>query len=325
MPDPASRANSSALRPLLLAAMLVAPAAPAADVFATLQAEYAASVRPLTTRFCLECHSAAKKEGELDLERFASLADVRRDPKAWVKVGEMLHDGEMPPKTSKQPTTAEKRSLGDWARRYLDAEARAAAGDPGPVVLRRLSNAEYRYTLEDLAGVDLNPGKEFPADGAAGEGFTNAGGAQTMSPALLAKYFDAGKEVARHAVLLPDGIRFSPASTRADWTNEALDRIRGFYRRFAASGGGAKVNLQGVIFDTNDGGLLPVENYVAALLAERAAIAAGSKSVEAVARDRKLNAKYLGILWRTLEDRSPSLALDAVRAKWRAAKPNEPG
>ena len=40
------------------------------------------------------------------------------------------------------------------------------------------------------------------------------------------KYLDAAKEVARHAVLLPDGIRFSEGTTRRDWTDEILDDIR---------------------------------------------------------------------------------------------------
>src|SRR5437870_13694870 len=103
--------------------------------------------------------------------------------------------------------------------------ALAHAGDPGPVVLRRLSNAEYTYTLRDLTGVDaLDPAREFPVDGAAGEGFTNTGNALVMSPALVTKYLDAAKDVASHAVLLPDGFRFSPHSTRQDWTNERLTR-----------------------------------------------------------------------------------------------------
>src|SRR5439155_9986478 len=110
-------------------------------------------------------------------------------------------------------------------------------GDPGPVVLRRLSNAQYTYTIRDLTGVDLNPAREFPADSAAGEGFTSTGSALVMSPALLSKYLEAGKEVTRHAVLLPDGIRFSPSTTRSDWTNEALARIRALYREHADSGG----------------------------------------------------------------------------------------
>ena len=128
----------------------------------------------------------------------------------------MLDNGEMPPAESKQPSPEQRKQLRGWVERYLHAESLASAGDPGPVVLRRLNNAEYTYTIRDLTGVDLDPTREFPTDSAAGEGFTNAGNALSMSPALLTKYLDAGKEIARHAVLLPDGIRFSQFTAQRD-------------------------------------------------------------------------------------------------------------
>ena len=53
----------------------------------------------------------------------------------------------------------------------------------------------------------LDPAREFPVDGAAGEGFTNVGAALVMSPALLSKYLEAAKDVASHMVLTPTGIR----------------------------------------------------------------------------------------------------------------------
>ena len=211
----------------------------------------------------------------------------------------------------------------------------ANAGDPGPVVLRRLSNAEYTYTIRDLTGVELNPAREFPTDGAAGEGFTNAGNALVMSPALLTKYFDAGREIAQHAVLLPDGFRFSPSTSRSDWTNDVLAQIRALYREHTDTAGASRVNLQGIVFNTNDGGRLPVERYLAATFDVAAAlgfapatsqsrrIAAGAdvdRAIAAVAKKNGLSAKYLGILWATLNDREPSLLLDTIRANWRAAK-----
>src|SRR5262249_10998080 len=171
--------------------------------------------------------------------------------------------------------------LRNWVRGYLKVEARALAGDPGPVVLRRLSNAEYTYTIRDLTGLpDLQPARQFPVDGAAGEGFTNTGQALVMSPALLTKYLDAAKEIANHAVLLPDGFRFSPHTTRRDWTNEILAQIRQFYGEFTDSSGGTRVNLQGIISDTNQGGRLPLEKYLLATLEERGSLQAGSKTIE---------------------------------------------
>ncbi len=187
-----------------------------------------------------------------------------------------------------------------------------------------MSNAEYTYTLRDLTGVDsLDPAREFPADGAAGEGFTNTGNALVMSPALVTKYLDAAKEVASHAMLLPDGFRFSPHTTARDWTDDTLAQIRGFYNKFTDSSGGSRVNLQGLVFETNQGGHLPVEKYLAATLVEREALTTGRKTVEAAACEHGLNAKYLGILWASLIDKEPSLVLDEFRARWRKAKPQD--
>src|SRR5205085_3132768 len=102
-----------------------------------------------------------------------------------------------PPKGKPRPTPGERQRLIAWARGVLDAEARARAGDPGHVPLRRLSNAEYDCTIRDLTGVDLRPARELPADGAAGEGFTNAAEALSdVSPTLLNKYLNAAKDVA---------------------------------------------------------------------------------------------------------------------------------
>ena len=139
--------------------------------FPQLSGEYQKQMLPLLERYCVGCHSEEEQEGELDLERLATLEAVRQAPKVWVKVVEMMEDGEMPPKKKPQLTAAEREAFLGWIRNYLDAEALANAGDPGRVVLRRLSNAEYTYTIQDLTGVKLTPAREFPVDGAAGEGF----------------------------------------------------------------------------------------------------------------------------------------------------------
>ena len=192
---------------LLLGSIGGAAAAPDPD----LGSDYAEKVKPILAKHCLTCHSTEKKKGDLDLERFGGMEAIRKDLKPWPLVVDNLENGEMPPKKSPQPTADERRAIAAWTRSMVDVEARALAGDPGRVVVRRLSNAEYNNTIRDLTGVDLEPARDFPADGAAGEGFTNAGDALVTSPTLLAKYLNAAKDVAAHAVLLPDGFRFSPS------------------------------------------------------------------------------------------------------------------
>src|SRR5438552_4332372 len=230
-------------------------------------ADYEKEIRPLLKEFCLGCHSTEKHKGDLDLERFTSLSEVMKQPKVWQGVVEQISLGEMPPKEKPQPAEAQRVQLLGWANAVLDDVALARSGDPGPVVLRRLSSAEYTYTIRDLTGIEsLDPAKEFPSDSASGEGFMNVGNSLVMSPSLVTKYLDAAKEIAGHAVLLPDGIRFSPKSTGRDWTEELLAAIRATYREFTDNGGGTSVNLQGIRFDTKDGGVLPLDKYLGATL-----------------------------------------------------------
>ncbi len=289
----------------VLAGALAAPGRSGQPAAAPQGDDYARQVRPLLTRYCLGCHSTAKKKGDLDLERFATTRQVREDQRPWQSVLEMLENGEMPPKKSPQPAPDERRRLAAGVRRLLDAEARSRAGDPGRVVVRRLSNAEYDNTVRDLTGVDLHPARDFPVDGSAGEGFTNAGDALVMSPTLLNKYLNAAKEIAAHAVLLPDGFRFSPSATRRDWTDEVLAELKAFYSRYTPDG------------------KLPLRPYLEATVRHRDRLATGVVTPEAVAALEGMNPKYLRTLCQVLLDERPSFPLDRLREHWRRARPQD--
>lgn len=279
--------------------------------------DFLKDVRPVLAEFCITCHSTEKQKGDLDLERFTSTEQVQRDPIVWQHALEQIRDSEMPPKDKPQPSAEQLKELTLWMQETLDSIAIASAGDPGPVVLRRLSNMEYTYTLRDLSGIEsLDPAKEFPIDGAAGEGFTNAGAALVMSPSLLTKYLDAAKDIANHAMLTPNGLRFSPNTSSRDWTNESLAKIRSFYALHSGAGKGTAVNLQGIQFDTNADGRLSVEKYLTAATLEKVALTQRTKSIADVARERRMSEKYLGLLWSMLHDTKPSLLLDSVRSKW---------
>src|SRR4029077_15350827 len=110
---------------------------------------------------------------------------------------------------------------------------------------------------------------------------------------------------------------FSPHTTRRDWTDEAVSRIRRFYQAFTDPGGSTQVNLQGLVWETNEGGRLPLEKYLHATLREREALKAKRKTIEEGAREHRLNARYLGTLWHRLTGQEPSLLLDGLRARWR--------
>jgi hypothetical protein len=269
-------------------------------------------IQQLLGRYCLDCHDADNQKGELDLERFSSTSDIEKDSHAWEKVLHQIQDGEMPPKEKPQFTYQDRQTFTAWVTSTLDQIALDNAGDPGPVVLRRLSNWEFTYTLRDLTGVDtLHPARQFPADNAAGEGFTNVGAAMAMSPAMVTKYLDAAKEVASHAVLLPDGIGWSPYTSRADWTRERLEAIRAIYDRYTNIVGVKEDVVQGVNVTSKEGGAIPLESYLQALLGNGSEGPAG------------LSPKYLTLLKNTLESNSPSPLLDPLRERFRKAKPSD--
>jgi len=147
---------------------------------------------------------------------------------------EKLKASEMPPEEAKQhPTMELRREVIDWIKALRRYEAQRNAGDPGPVLARRLSNAEYDYTIRDLTGADIRPAREFPVDPANEAGFDNSGESLAMSPALLKKYLEAARGVAEHLVLKPQGFEFAPhpVVTETDRDRFCVKRIIDFYQR----------------------------------------------------------------------------------------------
>ena len=285
-----------------------------------------ASVRPVLSRYCVDCHSGGAAEGDVDLASLTDLASFRRQPGLVQRIEELVVSEQMPPPDADQPTAVEREALGGWLRTFLTTEAQSRAGDPGRVVLRRLNNAEYTYTIRDLTGVvALDPAQEFPADGGAGEGFTNTGQSLVMSPALFAKYLAAAKEIATHAVLLPDGIAFSTGTTRPDKVAEWLGKLKAFYARFTRPLGAAaraeQVTVKhGIRLDLGSDGFLPVEAYLRATLDLKAKADIDAAAITTLADDRGLSPKYLTTLWQTLSAADTgSLLLDRLRARWREA------
>lgn len=290
------------------------------------EAAFSSQIRPLLERYCFECHADEVTEADLDLSAFKTLADVRAKTQAWVKIRRMLETTQMPPKDAAQPTDEEFATLQNWVRDFLAREALASAGDPGEIILRRLSNAEYTWSIRDLTGLkDISPAEEFPVDGSGGEGFTNVSSGQGMSPALVQKYFEAAKSVTQHAVLLPDGIRFSPHTTRRDLTDEQLAKIRRFYERHTVTSN-VFVDVGGAGRVANEGGAIPLSRYLGATLRERAALNNGDKSIDDVARERSLSPKYLAMLYQALSrgaEGPSSPLMNKLREKWNAAKPGD--
>ena len=106
------------------------------------------TVRPFLERYCYSCHGSEKPKAELDLSRDTTVAGIAKNMRHWETALERLESQEMPPHDAqRQPTAEERTAVVAWIKDLRDHEAEKDAGDPGTVLARRLSNAEFDYTF----------------------------------------------------------------------------------------------------------------------------------------------------------------------------------
>src|SRR3954471_21110814 len=217
-----------------VSALLAVAAAPAvAATTSPLQREFETTVQPFVTKYCAGCHSGQMPAAQFDLKSYTSAEMVRADFPRWELLTQRLEAKEMPPKPIPAPPAEETQRVIAWVQALRAEEVKRSAGDPGLVLARRLSNAEYNYTIRDLTGQDMHLTRQFPVDPANPAGFDNSGESLTMSPALLNKYLQAAREVADHMVLTPDGLNFAshPMLVETDREKYAIERILSFYKQ----------------------------------------------------------------------------------------------
>src|SRR5262245_12423521 len=123
-----------------------------------LEAQFAATIGPFLKTYCQGCHGQEEPKGKLDLTPFSTVPRIAAAHSTWETVLERLEAGEMPPEGApRQPKPQERQAVVAWIKSLRRREAERSAGDPGVVPVRRLSNAEYNYTIRDLTGVDIRP------------------------------------------------------------------------------------------------------------------------------------------------------------------------
>jgi hypothetical protein len=257
---------------------------------AELQNQFADKVRPFLTSYCVSCHGEKEPKAKLELGVYQTSKDVEQKNAIWMTVLERLEAKEMPPEDAeKQPTVEERDAVVTWIKSLRAHIAKRDAGDPGVVLARRLSNAEYDYSIRDLTGVDIRPTAEFPVDPANEAGFDNTGESLTMSPALVKKYLEAARHVSEYLVLKPDGIVFAPhpVVTDTDRDKYCVNRIVNFYKRQPTD----------------------YADYFQAAWQLRYSRALGKAdwSLEQVAALNKVSPKYLATVWAVLDDPAESV------------------
>ncbi|MEZ5355855.1 MAG: DUF1592 domain-containing protein [Bryobacteraceae bacterium] len=193
-------------------------------------------------KYCLQCHGKAAMGG-INLEQMLAKRDFGAHFQQWDRVTTALRQKRMPPAKMPQPSASDRDQAIAWVRSSLNEYARKTAGDPGPVTVRRLTSAEYAYTLQDLTGVEFKFDGEFATDAVGGEGFTNFGDVQFIADANLERYLEAAKLVANHAVIGAGPLGFFADPGMSGFELSAIDRIQHIYTTYgfrAAAGEGGK-------------------------------------------------------------------------------------
>jgi len=226
---------------LLTLSLALAPAGETASTSSRDQAAAVAQVfeqqiRPFLTTYCVSCHGAEKAKGDLDLARLttASVGDVLARKDIWKDCAGRMHAREMPPaKERKQPSDSERSQFAAWVRSLKQLSPK----DPGPGVIRRLSQVEYANTLRDLLGVDRKVADSLPPD-MVGEGFSSS-----ISPLLMEKYLVVADEVLDQ-LIRPDQLTITWKAGQLDGT------INGKREDGKADGGERRLTGPGEIFTT---------------------------------------------------------------------------
>jgi hypothetical protein len=267
------------------------------DSRTSLETTFSRNIRPFVSTYCVTCHGPRQPAAQLDLSAFTSMTSLLQDGRRWSQILERLETGEMPPKGALAPAAEQRRAAVGWFHAVRNYERTRNAGDPGIVLSRRLSAAEYNYTIRDLTGADIRPAREFPVDPANTAGFDNSGETLMMSPTLLKKYLAAAREVSSHLYLKESGFAFAPHSMLAETDRDkfVVHQIIDFYHT-------QNIDLADY-FQT----------------AWRYKHRAEPRATLAdFARRNRVSAKYLELVWTTLEQREDIGPLAKLQTMWRA-------
>lgn len=271
------------------------------------------TIEPMLAAKCYSCHNADKMKGDVDLQQHAADPKLAVEFEIWSKVKDTIDNGDMPPRKAKPLTAEEKKAITGWVQHGLDVLAEAKSGDPGPVTMRRLTNAEYDNTIRDLTGHDYALAKEFQTDGGGGEGFTNTGDVLFLSPASIDKYFAAARKLSEHATIMPGtGIVFHPQRIGLRGPEQvkaqAQQGLYVWYQQKAAP------------YLPKDFDPMREGDYMLACWKHKTF----KMPLEQLAKDMKLSIHFLNNWWNLVNSTEPkSRYLDLVRVAWRELPTDE--
>ena len=150
---------------------------------------------------CIRCHGSQKQKADRRFDTLSGQIGKLDDLERYQEIVDQLNLGNMPPEDEPQPTAEERaQAIAHLTRQLATAQAKLNTSG-GHSVLRRLNSWEYRQTIGDLLGLNVdvwNPAGDFPAEFKV-DGFDNNGAGLVTSGMLMHHYFVAAEEAIRRA------------------------------------------------------------------------------------------------------------------------------
>ena len=153
--------------------------------------------RAMLKAHCQKCHNANTQKGKFRVDDLPLTIATIESAERWQKILNAMNSGEMPPEGEMQPMAQEKADFLDTLANVMVAARRVLSDQRGQFTMRRLNRREYRNTLRDLLGVEINV-SELPADTGTG-GFDTVGSNLFMSANQFEQYLSLGREALNEA------------------------------------------------------------------------------------------------------------------------------
>jgi cytochrome c551/c552 len=164
-------------------------------------AQASAPAGRFVNQYCAGCHNDKSKAGGFSFAQ-VDLDHPEKNAEQFEKVIVKLQTGMMPPAGLPRPKSDVQKAFITDLETRID---RVAAGHPNPSApsLYRLNRAEYRNSIRELLGLDVDVETLLPADNIT-HGFDNMSEALAVNPTLMEAYVRAAGKISRLAVGDPE-------------------------------------------------------------------------------------------------------------------------
>ena len=156
------------------------------------RAEMPAQHRAFFESYCIKCHGEEKQKGKLRLDTLSLSVDTLSKADGWAKILNSINSGDMPPEDAKQPEKNAKAEFLEALSQTMVVARKALSDQGGNITMRRLNRREYKNTILDLLGVELDVAG-LPSDGGA-DTFDTVGSSLFMSPDQFELYRELGRK-----------------------------------------------------------------------------------------------------------------------------------